>query len=125
MTEIKISEDMAIAIFRDAFLTAIPKEERDKIFAKAVGDLLKQAKESRGFYGSTSWLAQEMVDASRRIMGEMVRSYINEPANRAVIENAVKACIDPIMAQVPTLVEAAIKKTLEDAVEIVSRGRRD
>ena len=43
--ELKIDNELATSIFRDAFLKAIPEAERERIFVKAIGDLLSEGRD--------------------------------------------------------------------------------
>lgn len=122
MTNLTLDQETTATIFRDAFLKAIPQKDRDEIFAKAIGDLLK-VEQSRGFGREDNWLAQIMRDVARAQLATSIRDYCAQPEQRAKIEAAVKAVCDKVLDAMPGVIGEVTAKVLERAVYAAANER--
>lgn len=119
--ELKIDNELATSIFRDAFLKAIPEAERERIFVKAIGDLLSEGRDRS--YGRSTWLSDAMEHAARALLGEAIRDYCAQPEQRAKLEAAVKQVADKVLDTLPAVIGDVTAKVLQSAVYKAAQDR--
>lgn len=121
MTELKISDDLAVTLFRDAFLKAIPQEQRDTIFQEAIGKLLKEAREGSNRYGyGRSWLSEMMQASATQMLQGIVSEYMRRPENAQKLQASVEIMCDKILEKMPEVVATITGKVLMGAIEKAS-----